>query len=159
MMKSCLPALVVCAALAACAQQPVAPTAGEAPSPQPKAAIKPQPKVTATKPGPKTQLPPHELTEQLMLKLMLAEVAVQRGQPHIAVPAYLELARETRDPRVTQRATEVAWNARFIDSAIEAAGLWLQADPQSQQARQVLAALLVNQAQLANALPHLRVHR
>jgi len=155
MMKSCLPALVVCAALAACAQQPVAPTAGEAPSPQPKAAIKPQPKVTATKPGPKTQLPPHELTEQLMLKLMLAEVAVQRGQPHIAVPAYLELARETRDPRVTQRATEVAWNARFIDSAIEAAGLWLQADPQSQQARQVLAALLVNQAQLANALPHL----
>jgi len=102
------------------------------------------------------QLPAHELTEQLMFKMVLAEVAIQRAQMHVAVPAYLDLARETRDPRVAQRATEVAWNARFVDSAIEAAGIWLQADPQSQQARQVLAALLVNQAQLASALPHLQ---
>ena len=145
--------LAVCVLLAACAQQPVKPTASEAPSS--KSAAQPQTKVSAKPAGRQPQLPAHELTEQLMLKLLLAEVAVQRGQSHIAVPAYLDLARETRDPRVAQRATEVAWNARFVDSAIEAAGIWLQADPQSQQARQVLAALLVNQAQLANALPHL----
>ena len=90
-----------------------------------------------------------------MLKLMVAEVAVQRGQTQLAVPAFVDLARETRDPRIAQRATEVAWNARFIDAAIEAAGIWLETDPESQQARQVLAALLVNQAQLANARPHL----
>jgi tetratricopeptide (TPR) repeat protein len=155
MMKSSLLALVVCTVLAACAQQPIAPDTGEAPTAQPKSAAKPRAKTAAKPAPPKIQLPTHELTEQLMLKLMLAEVAVQRGQPQVAVPAYLDLARETRDPRVAQRATEVAWNARFIDSAIEAAGIWLQADPQSQQARQVLAALLVNQAQLANALPHL----
>lgn len=145
--------LAVCALLAACAQPTVKPTASEAPSP--KSAVQPQTKVTAKAARPQAQLPAQELTEQLMLKLLLAEVAVQRNQSHVAVPAYLDLARETRDPRIAQRATEVAWNARFVDSAIEAAGIWLQADPQSQQARQVLAALLVNQAQLANALPHL----
>ncbi|MGQ0522944.1 MAG: tetratricopeptide repeat protein [Betaproteobacteria bacterium] len=155
MMKSSLLALVVCTVLAACAQQPIAPDAGGASPAQAKGAAKPQAKTAAKPAPPKLQLPTHELTEQLMMKLMLAEVAVQRGQPQVAVPAYLDLARETRDPRVAQRATEIAWNARFIDSAIEAAGIWLQADPQSQQARQVLAALLVNQAQLANALPHL----
>ncbi|MGH8647821.1 MAG: tetratricopeptide repeat protein, partial [Burkholderiales bacterium] len=75
--------------------------------------------------------------------------------PHIAVQTYLELARETRDPRVAQRATEVAWNARFNSAALEAAGIWLQVDPGSAQARQVIAALLVNQARIADAQPHL----
>jgi hypothetical protein len=87
-------------------------------------------------------LPNVELTEQLMFKLMLAEVALQRGQPQLAVPAYLDLARETRDPRIAQRATEAAWNARMTDQALEAAGIWLQADPGSSRARQVLAHIL-----------------
>jgi tetratricopeptide (TPR) repeat protein len=96
-----------------------------------------------------------ELTEQLLFKMMLAEVAVQRGQAHIAVPAYLDLARETRDPRIAERATQIAWNARLVAAALEAAGLWLQADPESVQARQFLATLLISQSQLADALPHL----
>jgi len=154
MMNPTVIILAACATLAACAQQPVKPTASEAPSS--KGAAQPQTGTVAAKAARRElQLPAHELTEQLMFKIVLAEVAVQRAQMHVAVPAYLDLARETRDPRVAQRATEVAWNARFIDSAIEAAGIWLQADPQSPQARQVLAALLVNQAQLASALPHL----
>src|SRR5688572_24606902 len=76
-------------------------------------------------------LPTVELTGELMHKMMTAEVALQRGQPQIAVPIYLELARETLDPRIAQRATEVAWNARMTEAAIEAAGLWLKIDPQS----------------------------
>jgi tetratricopeptide (TPR) repeat protein len=99
-------------------------------------------------------LPKLELTEQLMFRLMLAEVALQRGQPQLAVPAYLDLARETRDPRIAQRATEAAWNARLTEPALEAAGIWLQADPGSARARQVLAALLVNQKQLDAARAH-----
>ncbi|HEV7393048.1 MAG TPA: tetratricopeptide repeat protein [Burkholderiales bacterium] len=108
------------------------------------------------KPGPAARLPlpKLELTEQLMFKLMLAEVALQRGQPQLAVPAYLDLARETRDPRIAQRATEAAWNARLTEPALEAAGIWLQADPGNARARQVLAALLVNQKQLDAARAH-----
>ena len=139
--------------LAACAQEPrhAEPLQVAAPEKQ-----QVKPKVTVAKPARhQAPLPPLELTDQLMFKLMLAEVAMQRGQPQVAVPAYLELARETKDPRIAQRATEIAWNARMIPAALEAAGLWLQADPESTQARQILAALLVNQSQLADAQPHL----
>jgi tetratricopeptide (TPR) repeat protein len=99
-------------------------------------------------------LPQIELTEELMFKMMLAEIAVQRGQPHIAVPTYLELARETGDPRIAQRATELAWNARFSDAALEAATLWLKLEPDSTRARQVLASLLVNEQKLESARSH-----
>jgi tetratricopeptide (TPR) repeat protein len=141
--------LLACSAIAACAQQPR--QSGEPPAVE----AKPAPRVVVAKPEPRNPaLPGVELSEDLLFKLMLAEVAVQRDQPHIAVQAYLELARATRDPRVAQRATEVAWNARFTDAALEAAGIWLAADPGSTQARQIIAALLVNQAQIAEAQPH-----
>ena len=144
--------LAVGAALAACAQQP--PGAGQEGAPAPGAAEPPRAAVARPDPRHPT-LPAVELSEELLYKMMLAEVALQRGQPHIAVQTYLELARETRDPRVAQRATEVAWNARFSSAALEAAGIWLQVDPGSAQARQVIAALLVNQARIADAQPHL----
>jgi tetratricopeptide (TPR) repeat protein len=118
--------------------------AGPAAKPKTKAAARP----------PQESLPAVELTEQLMLKLMVAEVALQRGQPEIAVPALLELARETRDPRLAQRATEAAWNARFPDAAIEAAGIWLKAEPGNARARQVLAAMLASQQKLGPARAH-----
>src|SRR4030095_16212074 len=87
--------------------------------------------------------------------MMLAEGAVQRGQPHVAVPAYIELARETGEPRIAHRATEAAWKPRMLPAALAGPGIWLKADPQSTQARQIVASLLVNQSSLADALPHL----
>ena len=149
--------ILVSIALAACAQQsPQAQAVQPVRHAQAKPEAKPAPRVVVAKPAPrKPPLPPVELTEQLLFRMMLAEVAMQRGQPHVAVPAYLELARETRDPRIAQRATEVAWNARMVSAALEAAGIWLQADPESTQARQIVATLLVNQSQLSDALPHL----
>jgi tetratricopeptide (TPR) repeat protein len=144
--------LAACAALAACAQGPSRAPQDEAPA---QGEARPPRGVTATPAPHRPPLPDVELSEELMFKMMMAEVALQRGQPHIAVQTYLELARETRDPRIAQRATEVAWNARFTSAALEAAGIWLQADPGSAQARQLIAALLVNQARLADAQPHL----
>jgi tetratricopeptide (TPR) repeat protein len=144
--------LAACAALAACAQEPLRAPQDDAPAP---GEARPPRGVTATPEQRRPPLPDVELSEELMFKMMMAEVALQRGQPHIAVQTYLELARETRDPRIAQRATEVAWNARFTSAALEAAGIWLQADPGSAQARQLIAALLVNQARLADAQPHL----
>jgi tetratricopeptide (TPR) repeat protein len=104
---------------------------------------------------PQANLPAVELSQELLYKLMMGEIAVQRGQPQVAVRTFLEIARETRDPRVAQRATELAWNARMQKEALEAASLWQKADPSSQQARQVMAALLVNQERLGDAQPHL----
>src|SRR5512134_2690108 len=65
--------LAVCAALAACAQQP--PQTAEETSPAPQAVVvKPQPQ--------RHPLPGVELSEELLYKMMLAEVALQRGQAH-----------------------------------------------------------------------------
>jgi tetratricopeptide (TPR) repeat protein len=144
--------LSLCATLAACAQQQPREETG-APGAEGAQAL---PRVVTAKPEVrKSPLPDVELSEELLYKIMLAEIAVQRGQPHVAVPAYLELARDTRDPRIAQRATEVAWNARFQSAALEAATIWLQVDPKSTRARQIIAALLVNQANLSEAQPHL----
>ncbi len=144
--------------LGACAQVPVKPeTAGESPA----AAAQPAdaqtlPKVVTRTPSPRAvPLPRIELSEVILFKLTLAEIAAQRGQPHVAVPAFLEVARETRDPRIARRAAEIAWNARFLPAALEAATLWLQADPESMRAQQTVIALLVNQSRLEDAMPHL----
>lgn len=139
--------------LVACAQAPVQPGAATAPA---VVAPKPLPRVVSpTQPQRAIPLPENELSASLLFKLTLAEIATQRGQPHVAVPAYLEVARETKDPRVARRATEIAWNARFLPAALEAATLWLQTDPESVRARQTVIALLVNQSQLDEAVPHL----
>ncbi|MGH8635308.1 MAG: tetratricopeptide repeat protein, partial [Burkholderiales bacterium] len=82
--------LAACAALAACAQQSPRAPQDEAPG-QVEAK---SPRVVVAKPEPsRPPLPGVELSEELLFKMMLAEVALQRGQPHIAVQTYLELAR------------------------------------------------------------------
>jgi len=144
--------LLLSASLIACAQQPTHDGAAKGE----KKETGTLPRVVAAHPDArKSALPANELSEDLLYKLMLAEIAVQRGQPHVAVPTYLELARETRDPRLAQRATEVAWNARFQSAALEAATLWLEYEPKSTQARQVIAALFARQADLSTAQPQL----
>ena len=141
----------VCLVFAACAQQSTRPN-GDAPA----QAETQQPKgVLATPATREAPLPNVELSDHIMFNLLLAEVAMQRGESHVAVPAYLDLARETRDPRIAQRATEIAWNARLVPAALEAATIWLQADPESSRARQFMGALLVNQEKLEDAVPHL----
>ncbi len=147
-------ALIASLALAACAQQPT--QSGAAPAVAATPAAQPLPKVVTQLPAPRAApLPNIELSESILFKITLAEIAVQRGQPHVAVPALLEVARETKDPRIARRATEIAWNARFLPAALEAATLWLQAEPESARARQTMIALLVNQSRLDDALPHL----
>jgi tetratricopeptide (TPR) repeat protein len=89
------------------------------------------------------RLPKQELTGQILYQFLLAEIAAQRGQFALAAGAYLDLAMSTRDPRIVRRAAEVAFHARQYDSALEAARLWLSLEPESQQARQMLATLLL----------------
>jgi tetratricopeptide (TPR) repeat protein len=95
--------------------------------------------------------PSAELSPELLYKIMLAEIALQRGLPQTAVQTLLEVVRETGDPRIAERVTRLALNARMFSESLEAATLWLKADPQSVPARQAVAALLVNQGSLAEA--------
>jgi tetratricopeptide (TPR) repeat protein len=99
-------------------------------------------------------LPKQELTGQILYQALLAEIAGQRGNIGLSASAYLDLARTTRDPRVARRAAEIALHGRNLDIALQAARLWVEIDPDSSQARQMLAGLLVSANRLDELQPH-----
>ena len=99
--------------------------------------------------------PKIELTEDILFKVLVAEVAGQRGKIDIAVQNYMDLARMTRDPVVIERATRIAVYARDDDAALEAAQLWNEVDPDSTDAHQVLAVMTLRKGDIDKALYHL----
>ena len=101
-------------------------------------------------------LPKQPLTPELLFKFLVAEVAGQRGAIGIAKSTYLDLARETQDPRIARRAAEVAMFARDQAGALEATRLWAAGDLGSERAQQTLVALLLNEDKLDEAEPILR---
>jgi tetratricopeptide (TPR) repeat protein len=100
--------------------------------------------------------PNQELTENLLYEYLLAEIAGQRGNVTLSAQAYVDLAKRTRDPRIAQRATEVALYARMSNAAIDAATIWHEADPSSTRALQALAGMMVSVGRYDEALPHLK---
>ena len=98
-------------------------------------------------------LPKQELTGQILYQALLAEIAGQRGNFGLSASAYLDLARSTRDPRVARRAAEIALHGRNLEMALQAARLWVEIDPESSQARQMLAGLLVSANRLDELQP------
>ncbi|MDO9466162.1 MAG: tetratricopeptide repeat protein [Thiobacillus sp.] len=101
-------------------------------------------------------LPKQPLTPDLLFKFLVAEVAGQRGAIGVAQSTYLDLARQTQDPRVARRAVEVSMFARNQPGALEAARLWAASDADSERARQTLAALLLSEGQMEEVEPILR---
>lgn len=98
-------------------------------------------------------LPAVKLTSQIMFLVLAAEIALQRGQPAPAYQTYLELTRTTHDPRMAQRAAEIALGAQSPSDALVAARLWRQYEPNSGRAAQFEAALLVLSGKFNEARP------
>ena len=106
-------------------------------------------------PAAKPAAPGAELNEPMLYEFLLGEIALQRGDAELAAQTYLELARRTGDARVARRAVEVANQARLPALALEAAKTWQKIEPQSPQALQVVAALLVGAKRVDEAEPYL----
>lgn len=104
-----------------------------------------------------SKLPKQELTAPILFDFLLGETALQRGNLDVSVSRYLKLAQTTRDPRIAQRASEIALHARQPFAAERAATMWVEYDPDSLDARQTLAAMLVNLGRLDAAYPHLEM--
>ena len=100
------------------------------------------------------QRPHIELTEGILYKLLVAEIAGQRGHLDVSVKNYLELAGSMRDPELAARATRIAVYARDDQAAGEGAQIWLELDPESIDARQVLAVMAVRNGDIDAALVH-----
>lgn len=98
----------------------------------------------ATVAEPAEHLPKQNLTPRLLYQVLLAEIAGQRGNVLLAARLYAELTQSTQDPRIAQRATEVAIYAGQLPLALEAARVWVAGDPDSAAALQATSGLLLS---------------
>lgn len=99
----------------------------------------------------KLDLPAAALTPQLLYDLLLGEIAGQRGQLEVAVASLKRAALASRDPRLAQRATQIALYAKRPDEAIDTARLWVELQPDDLDAREALSVALLEHGQLAEA--------
>ena len=94
---------------------------------------------------PSAQLPgadlPTGMSADLFYRLLLADIALQRGDAPVAARAYLEVARELKDVRLARRATEIAYAARQRSLTESAARLWSSLAPDAERPKQILSAL------------------
>jgi len=92
---------------------------------------------------------------QVVFQVLLGELALQRGNTDLAISAYADLAARTRDPKVLERATELASFGRRFDVAYETSRLWLEVEPDSMTARQTMVAVLILQGRAEELGPQL----
>ena len=100
--------------------------------------------------------PNQELTDQTLYSMLLAEIALQRGELGVARQAYKDLLQNTQDYRVAERAAQVALGAQNPEEGLAAAQRWLELEPESIPARQTVAGILVSRGNLSQAKPHLQ---
>ncbi len=132
-------------------------TPPEPPALPPQAIAPPSSDEPLTPPLPKAAppgtIPDVELTRELLYQILASEIAAQRGEYGRATATYLSIARETGDPRLARRATELALAGRLIESAVPAAELWHQLEPDSDMAAQTLETLLLSTGRFIPAEP------
>jgi len=109
--------------------------------------------VSAPKAEDDARLPKLELTPQIVYGVLASEIAAQRGAGGSAAVTYLDLARQTRDPRLAQRAAEFALFSGQLNEANAALTLWIELDPSSLLAREQLFIILLRSGKLLESQP------
>lgn len=93
-------------------------------------------------------------TGEQVFEILASEIALQRGEPGLAYQTYLSLARQTGDPRLAQRAMEIAIAANAPGLALDAASVWDSLAPASDtKPKEVLVTLLMLNQRWSDAVP------
>jgi tetratricopeptide (TPR) repeat protein len=95
-------------------------------------------------------------TAEFVYKYLLGEVAAQRGEFVLAGQLFLDLAKQTRDPVLAERATQAATIARTPQLALPSAELWSELAPDSIPAAQTASQLLIANGNLEKAIPQIQ---
>ncbi|QKM61293.1 lipoprotein insertase outer membrane protein LolB [Polynucleobacter arcticus] len=84
---------------------------------------------------------------EAVFEVLASEIALQRGEAGLAYRTYLELARQLDDPRLAQRAMEIAITAGSPDLALQAAQTWdgLAGSKQTKPKEVLITLLILNQ--------------
>lgn len=140
--------LLTCVMLAACS----APAVKQDPVPLTTDDSGPQPVIVSVEPV----RPNIDLTEEMLTRILEAEFAGQRGHIDVSLENYLQLARETADPKIIERATRIAVFARDEAASTELANMWVELDPRNPDAHQILAVMALRKGEVETALLHLQ---
>ncbi|HET6566132.1 MAG TPA: tetratricopeptide repeat protein [Xanthomonadales bacterium] len=135
--------------LISCAANPPDPVAEE---PRPASQVEAQPSIPADAPADETV----SMDEEVMYRVMAAEMKGNDGDMEGAVGDYLAAAMESDDPQVAMRATRVAFAAQAWQQATMAADRWALLDPDNLSAHEAAAMSMLATADYAAAELHLR---
>ncbi len=83
--------------------------------------------------------------EDPIYQLMVAELAVNKGQTSLAVKNYLSLALSQDNPKIAERAVRIAVFGKDMTAAQQAAERWISLEPENVDAQQVMAAISIRQ--------------
>ncbi len=114
---------------------------------------------TETPSSPERQPPPvakTKLGEDILFKLLVAEIAGQRNKVNTALEHYQELAHATRDPIIIARAAQIALYMQNDAATHEFAKLWNEVDPYNPDANQILTVLALRRGDIEQALSYAR---
>ncbi len=77
------------------------------------------------------------ISPDVLYLLMIADIAGQRKQYGVSLDGYLEAAKRTNDPRVTERAAKIGLFLKDRKKTDEAVSLWLKQDEKNLTARKI----------------------
>ena len=100
-------------------------------------------------PYPEPERPEAELTPDAVYSFLVGEIAADRGELPLAYNHYSHSALLTRDPYAAEQATRIALFMKDRAAALKSARLWVELAPNSLQARQALAHLLLQDGDVA----------
>jgi tetratricopeptide (TPR) repeat protein len=102
--------------------------------------------------------PDVSLTPDLLFRILVAELSAQQGNYNDSAQELLGLARDTLDPRLGQRAFQMAMTGRNLALALQAARQWATLDPNNPEAVAASLALSASSGQ-TDGLAHTLARR
>ena len=92
-----------------------------------------------------------QLDAELLFDYLVGEIGARAGRFSIAAEAYLAAAESALDPYAAERATRLALHRKDLDTARDAAALWVRLAPNSLEARKLYAVLLLRRGEREQA--------
>lgn len=107
-----------------------------------------QTKTTTDKPAnessPEGNIPLVDLNNKILFQLIASEIALQRQEVGAAYRTFLDLAEETKDPRIAKRAVQIAIAANAPKEFQKSSIVWLKIAPESREAQEAYIQSFLN---------------
>jgi len=101
------------------------------------------------------QITNRAIPAESLYQLLAAELAIKRTQPEVALANYIAAAKQTQDPNVAKRATEIALSTASLEIALEPGKLWAKLAQNNLEAQITMAAIYLRLLQADKAVPFL----